>query len=158
MRKNCFQSGSIVEIQEIKAVQNWHRDALDRLRWRQMGKAYVQLRTFKGWPDTSIVERKIVHAKLRKELKDGKPKYKTIIEDLLKSMNVADTWTGLKTLTGENSHGRVTIVDGNRWATHFSKQSKWFFLQIWKLLSQPEHIVPGYQDNWSGTTSWIYYK
>ena len=34
-----------------KFCKHWHRDASDRLRWRQMGKAYVQLRTFKGWPD-----------------------------------------------------------------------------------------------------------
>ena len=34
-----------------KFRKHWHRDASDRLRWRQMGKAYVQLRTFKGWPD-----------------------------------------------------------------------------------------------------------
>ena len=31
-----------------KFRKHWHRDASDRLRWRQMGKAYVQLRTFKG--------------------------------------------------------------------------------------------------------------
>ena len=34
-----------------KFRKHWHRDASDRLRWRQMGKAYVQLRNFKGWPD-----------------------------------------------------------------------------------------------------------
>ena len=34
-----------------KFCKHWHWDASDRLRWRQMGKAYVQLRTFKGWPD-----------------------------------------------------------------------------------------------------------
>ena len=33
-----------------KFRKHWHRDESDRLRWRQMGKAYVQLRTFKGWP------------------------------------------------------------------------------------------------------------
>ena len=31
-----------------KFRKHWHRDTSDRLRWRQMGKAYVQLRTFKG--------------------------------------------------------------------------------------------------------------
>ena len=31
-----------------KFRKHWHRDASDRLRWRQMGKAYVQLRSFKG--------------------------------------------------------------------------------------------------------------
>ena len=31
-----------------KFRKHWHRDASDRLRWRQIGKAYVQLRTFKG--------------------------------------------------------------------------------------------------------------
>ena len=31
-----------------KFRKHWHRDASDRLRWRQLGKAYVQLRTFKG--------------------------------------------------------------------------------------------------------------
>ena len=31
-----------------KFRKHWHSDASDRLRWRQMGKAYVQLRTFKG--------------------------------------------------------------------------------------------------------------
>ena len=54
----------------------------------------------------SLVDRKIVQAKLRKELKEGKRKYKTKIENLFKSKNVADTWKGLKTLTGENSHGQ----------------------------------------------------
>ena len=34
-----------------KFRKHWHRDASDRLRWRQMGKAYVQLRTFKGCTD-----------------------------------------------------------------------------------------------------------
>ena len=52
------------------------------------------------------MERKIVQAKLRKELKEGKRKYKTKIENMFKSKNVADTWKGLKTLTGENSHGQ----------------------------------------------------
>ena len=54
----------------------------------------------------SLVERKIVQARLRKELKEGKRKYKTKIENLFKSKNVADTWKGLKTLTSENSHGQ----------------------------------------------------
>ena len=40
-----------------KFCKHWHRDASDRLRWRQMGKAYVQLRTFKGWPDPDPVWR-----------------------------------------------------------------------------------------------------
>ena len=31
-----------------KFRKHWHRDVSDRLRWRQMGKAYVQPRTFKG--------------------------------------------------------------------------------------------------------------
>ena len=31
-----------------KFCKHWHRDASDRLRWRQMGKAYDQIRTFKG--------------------------------------------------------------------------------------------------------------
>ena len=52
------------------------------------------------------MDRKIVQAKLRKELKEGKRKYKTKIENLFKSKNVAVTWKGLKTLTGENSHGQ----------------------------------------------------
>ena len=46
------------------------------------------------------MERKIVQAKLRKELKEGKK----IFKNLFKSNNAADTWKGLKTLTGENSH------------------------------------------------------
>ena len=37
-----------------KFRKHWHRDASDRLRWRQMGKAYVQLRTFKGMRITRI--------------------------------------------------------------------------------------------------------
>ena len=37
-----------------KFRKHWHRDTSDRLRWRQMGKAYVQLRTFKGWPDQNL--------------------------------------------------------------------------------------------------------
>ena len=37
------------------------------------------------------MERKIVQAKLRKELKEGKRKYKAKIENLFKSKNVADT-------------------------------------------------------------------
>ena len=50
------------------------------------------------------MERKIVQAKLKKELKEGKQNYKTKIENLFKSKNMADTWKGLKTLTGENKH------------------------------------------------------
>ena len=37
-----------------KFRKHWHRDASDRLRWRQMGKAYVQLWTFKGWPESRM--------------------------------------------------------------------------------------------------------
>ena len=64
----------------------------------------------------SLVDRKIVQANLRKELKEGKRKYKTKIENLFKSKNVADTWIGLKTLTGENSHGqsRSSMTTGER--------------------------------------------
>ena len=39
----------------------------------------------------SLMERKIVQAKVRKELKGGKRKYKSKIENLFKSKNVADT-------------------------------------------------------------------
>ena len=49
---------------------------------------------------------KIVKAKLRQEIEDGKRKYKTKIESLFKYKNAADTWKGLRTLTGENSVGQ----------------------------------------------------
>ena len=76
----------------------------------------------------SLVDRKIVQAKLRKELKEGKRKYKTKIENLFKSKNVADTWKGLKTLTGENSHGQSqsSMTTGER--RTFSNNLNDFFL------------------------------
>ena len=50
-----------------------------------------------------LVDRKVVQAILRKELKEGK-KLQTNIEKLYKSKNVADTRKGPKTLNGVNSH------------------------------------------------------
>ena len=73
------------------------------------------------------MERKIVQAKLRKELKEGKRKYKAKIENLFKSKNVADTLKGLRTLTGENSHGQSqsSITTGER--RTFSNNRNYFF-------------------------------
>ena len=51
-----------------------------------------------------LVEWKTAQAKLWKELRDGKRKHKTKIENQFKSKNVSDTRKGLKTITGENSH------------------------------------------------------